>query len=524
MWSRQDTSVARQLLVWQVVVVIVLVAGGVTLAWLDARADADEGARQRALDLATGVADAPTVREAAETPEPSAVLQPYAEQVRRDTGTDFVTIMDPDGIRWTHPDPDNIGKRFRGSIAPAQQGRSFTEEYTGTLGPSVRAVVPVRDGSRIVGLVSVGIRTDKVSREVVRSLPRLLGAAAAVGVLGCLGAWLIHRRLRRQTHGMGEQEITRMYEYYDAVLRAVREGLVLVDAEGRLSLLNQEATRLLDVDDTVVGRGVDALGLTPELTASLQRGEPVQDAVVALVDRVLVVNVATARWDERDVGLVVTIRDRTELQEVPTELDTVRSLATSLRAQSHESANRLHTILSLVEIGRVDEAVEFGTREMQLAQGLTDRMTAAVEEPIVAALLLGKSAQAAERGVTLELDPESHVDGLPTSAHDAGTVLGNLLDNAIEAVTGAPEARVSVLIDAGATHLDLRVEDSGPGVAPADRDQVFERGWSTKDGPDARGVGLSLVGQVVRRHGGRARVVESALGGAAFEVEIGEDA
>lgn len=540
----QPTSVAQQILRWQVVIVVVLVLGAVLLAWLDARADATAAARQRALDLAVGVADAPTVREAVATEaadptsEPTAVLQPFAEQVRRDSGTDFVVIMSPDGIRWTHPDPDVIGERFLGSISGAQQGRRTTEVYTGTLGRSVRAVVPVLrdDGTAqagpddVVALVSVGIRTERVQDDVVEAVPRISAAAAAVGALGVLGAWLVHRRLRRQTHGLGENEITRMYEYYDAVLHAVREGLVLVDADGNVSLVNAEAERLLEVR---VGARSEDLGLGDDVTTALRERGTLDDVTVALADRLLVVNAAPATWQGRDVGSVVTIRDRTELQSVTAELDTVRSLADSLRSHSHETANRLHTMVSLVEMGRTTEAVDLATRDIRLAQGLTDSLVTAVDEPVLAALLLGKSAQANERGVRLEVDPASVVTGLPVSAHDAVTVVGNLVDNAIDAVQSAPgerEPTVLVLLHASEEHLDVRVEDNGPGVPETDREHVFERGWSTKaDGTDpdrlaGRGLGLALVGQVVRRHGGSARVGDGPLGGAVFEVEIGDDA
>jgi PAS domain S-box-containing protein len=528
--ASRPPSVARQILLWQVVVVCVLVLGGVAAAWFDARSDATASARQRAVDLAVALADSPTVREAVRSADPPAVLQPYAEQVRRDSGTDFVVVMSPAGIRYSHPDPANIGKRFLGSIEQARAGRTHTEQYSGTLGPSVRAVVPVfaDPGSRdVVALVSVGIRTEQLQDDVVAALPRILGAAATAALVGILGAWLIHRRLRRQTHGLGEGEITRMYEYYDAVLRAVREGLLLVDPDGRVGLVNREAERLLDVEAArVTGRDVSQLGLEPTLADALRSSQPLADEVVVLDDRVLIVNAAPARWDGREVGTVVTVRDRTELQSVTAELDTVRSLADSLRSQSHETANRLHTMVSLVEMGRTEEAVEFATHEMRLAQGLTDQMVASVDEPVVSALLLGKSAQAHERGVRLDVDPASMVTGLPVGPHDAVTLLGNLLDNAIDAAQGSADATVAVHLHAGDTHLDVVVEDSGPGI-PADvRERVFERGWSTKTSEQlhGRGLGLALVGQVVRRHDGTVRVGSGALGGALVEVEIGEDA
>ncbi len=386
----------------------------------------------------------------------------------------------------------------------------------------MRAVVPIKADGEVRGLVSVGITTERVDDEVVEVIPRIIAAALAIGLLGAVGAALANRRLRRQTHGLGEQEITRMYEYYDAVLRAVREGLLLLDPAGRLTLMNDEASRLLDLDTSFVGSTIDRLGLEPALVAELTSGRSLQDAVHVVGDRVLVVNQAPAHWDGRDVGSVVTLRDRTELQSVTAELDTVRGLAEALRAQNHESSNRMHTMVSLIEIGRTQEAIDFATRELDVARRLTDRMVEAIDEPVVAALLLGKSAQAAERGVTLTIEPDTKVTGLATTAHEAVTILGNLIDNAIDAAQSSDDRQVSVTITSTTQQLHVRVEDSGPGIEPQDRETVFVRGWSTKtDEGSGRGIGLALVGQLVRRHGGEATIGESPLGGATFDVRIG---
>lgn len=514
-------TVARQMLVWQLVIVLVVVVGGTALAWVDARQDSHAAARTKTLDVSLAVASSPTVLDALDDATPSTVLQPYAERVRRETGTSFVVVMSTSGTRYSHPNPDNIGKKFIGHIDQALAGTPFTEDYTGTLGPSVRAVVPIEDGGTVRGLVSVGITTEKVNDEVLDALPRIVLAALGVGVLGALGAALVNRRLRRQTHGLGEHEITRMYEYYDAVLRAVREGLLLLDRDGVLTLMNDEAARLLGLDDSAVGSTVDRLGLDAGLTSALMSGDELHDAVHVVGDRVLVVNQAPAHWEGRDVGSVVTLRDRTELQSVTAELDTVRGLTEALRAQNHESSNRMHTMVSLIEIGRPQEAIEFATRELDVARRLTDRMVESIDDPVISALLLGKSAQAAERGVNLTIDPGSEVTGLALTAHEAVTILGNLLDNAIDAAQASRARQVSVIITSTPEVWHVRVEDSGPGIDPDYRDAVFDRGWTTKDDEGTgRGIGLALVGQLVRRHSGTATIGESALGGAAFDVRI----
>ncbi len=518
----RERSVAQQIFLLQILTVLLIVLAAVLLAYVDARRDQRESAAVRSVDVAEAVAAAPGVTEALDDPDPAASIQPYAERVRRDTGTDFVVVMGLDRTRYSHPDSSQLGRPFIGDLGGAPEGEVFTQEYTGTLGRSVRAVVPVSDAGEVVALVSVGITLERIDRQLERRLLPIVVAAGAVLVLGALGTWLIGRRLRRQTHGMGAAEITRMYEYYDSVLHAVREGLLLTDDAGRVQLVNDEAARLLGTSVEAVGRRVTEIGLPGSLGDSLLAGTVGPDEIGLVGDRVLVVNQATAHWQGRKVGSVVTLRDHTELQAVSGELDSVRGLAESLRAQNHEAANRLHTVVSLVELGRVEDAVEFATEELESAQLLTDTVVGAVGEPVVAAVLLGKSAQASERGIDLAIDDASRVTGLVVEPRDMVTILGNLLDNAFEAVaeTEARQVRVRVVADESA--LDLEVDDSGPGLPDGAVDQVFRRGWSTKrsDETVGRGLGLALVGQVVRRYGGRIEAGPSELGGARFSVRV----
>jgi len=519
----RERSVAQQILLLQILTVLLVVAVAVALAYVDARRDQRDNARIRSVDIAEAVADAPDVVRALGDPEPSRTIQPFAERVRRDTRTDFVVVMGLDRTRYSHPDPAQLGQPFIGDLGGAPDGRVFTQEYTGTLGRSMRAVVPVRDGDRVVALVSVGITLERIDRAFERRLMPIGLAAGAVLALGALGSWLISRRLRRQTHGLGAAEITRMYEYYDSVLHAVREGLLLIDTDGRVQLVNDEAGRLLGTTTSAVGRRVDELGLPDTLGDALLAGTAGPDEIQLVGERVLVVNQAEARWQGQAVGSVVTLRDHTELQTVTGELDTLRGLAESLRSQNHEASNRLHTVVSLIELGRVDEAVEFATEELQAAQVLTDTVVGAVEEPVVEALLLGKSAQAAERGIDLVIDEETRVSALCVEPRDVVTLLGNLLDNAFDAVAETPERRVQVRVLADERRLEVDVDDSGAGLPDGAADHVFRRGWSTKsgDGEPGRGLGLALVGQVVRRHGGLVEAGKSPLGGARFTVRIG---
>ncbi|MFJ8546787.1 ATP-binding protein [Streptomyces sp. NPDC093586] len=532
-------SLAGQLFAMQAVLIAVVVAGYALFTYLGDRGQAEEAAGRQARSVALSIADSPSVVEAVGTADPTARLQPYAVRVMRDTDVDFVTIMTPQGIRWTHPDPRQIGHRFQGHIERARRGETFTETYTGTLGPSVRAVAPVRDDrGRVVGLVSAGIRVEEISKRAQEQLTALLGVAAGALLLGAVGTYVINARLRRHTHGMNAAELSRMHDYHQAALHAVREGLLMLDWRYRVALINDGGRELLGVGGDVVGTSVADLGLPAPLTGALLASEPRVDEVHLTAERVLVVNTSPVSGGERR-GTVVTLRDVTELQSLMGELDSERGFTQALRSQAHEAANRLHTVVSLIELGRAEEAVDFATAELELAQALTDQVVAAVGEPVLAALLLGKTAQANERGVELVVSQDSRLDDglLPPSlpARDLVTILGNLIDNAVDAAQGRVPSRVTVAAytdtDAetagggAGSELVLRVSDTGAGVDPAHAGLLFRRGFTTKPaGPGGRGLGLALVHQAVHRHGGTLSVTEAEGGGARFEARLPLDA
>ncbi|WP_438485787.1 sensor histidine kinase [Streptomyces sp. S186] len=529
-------SLAGQLFAMQVVLVAAVVLGCAVFAYVSAGRQAEETARRQATAAATAVADSPAVVAAARTKDPTAALQPYSERLRRDAGVDFVVVMAPDGTRWTHPEPSAIGGKYLGHIGPALRGETFAETHMGVLGPSVRVVAPVRDpgrGGRITALVSSGITVATIGQQLRDQVLAPAGVAAAALALGGLGTYVVNARLRRHTHGMNAAELARMYDYHEAALHAVREGLLMLDGAGRVALINDGGRELLGLTGDAVGRPVAALGLPEPLTGALLAPGPTVDALHLTGERVLVVNSAPVSGGQRR-GRVVTLRDHTELQALSGELDSVRGFAEALRSQAHEAANRLHTVVSLIELGRAEEAVTFATAELELAQALTDRVVGAVAEPVLAALLLGKAAQANEHGVELVLTEDSRIDDgvIPPDlpARDLVTVLGNLVDNALDAAAppqghgDPPQVRVTARADGG--ELLLCVVDNGPGIAADTTEEVFRRGWSTKGcdiekpAAGARGLGLALVGQAVRRHGGTIRLDRGPEGGARFTVRL----
>jgi sensor histidine kinase regulating citrate/malate metabolism len=270
----------------QAVLIAVLVAGYALFTYVSDHSQARQSADRQATAVARSVADSPSVRAAIRTSDPTRSLQPYALQVQRHTGVDFVTIMNPQGIRWTHPNPRRIGEHFRGHIDRALKGETFTERYTGTLGASERAVTPIWDNGRIVGLVSAGIKVQTVTARLQDQVTAMAGVAVAALVLGGIGTYVINARLRRSTHGMNATELSRMHDYHQAALHAVREGLLMLDGQFRVALINDGGRELLGVSGEVVGRSVADLGLPAPLTGALLSSEPRVDEVHLAATRV----------------------------------------------------------------------------------------------------------------------------------------------------------------------------------------------------------------------------------------------
>ncbi|MGB7237903.1 MAG: sensor histidine kinase [Rhodococcus sp. (in: high G+C Gram-positive bacteria)] len=471
---------------------VIVFAGGV-LTIINERTNSDEATRREVIAVAASIANEPSTPIAIRSENPSAVLQPETERIRMITGVDFIVVMAPDRTRFTHTTVDLIGKPFSGNIDRALAGETFTETYVGSLGPSIRSVTPVTDvNGDIVGLVSAGVTRDKISDQFVSGLPLIIGVVFAAFVVAAIGSVALSRRLRRQTLGMAPDELRSMYEHHDAVLHSISEGLLVFGKNGTAEIVNDEARRLLDLPDGPVRR--------EDLPESLQHMS--SGGELHLTDtRVLVVNQDPVMWEGRTLGDVLTIRDRTELQGMIGELDSVRSFAESLRSQAHESANRLHAVITMVELGRPQEAVEFATADLELSQHLIDRLMGSVNEPALAALLLGKVSQAAEQGVELTITEDTALDhaGIVTP-RELVTLVGNLIDNAIDASKESEQPWVEVTVRDSTSELVVRVSDSGPGMPTEVLETALTRGYSTKSG--SRGLGLALVTQVVTRYRG----------------------
>ncbi|MBB4927574.1 SpoIIE family protein phosphatase [Kitasatospora kifunensis] len=309
----------------QVLIVVLLVVAAVTTLVLKGQNDRLQAAGSRSLAAAEAFAHAPGLPAALRAPDPTAILQPLTEDAWMAGGLDFITVMNTDGIRYTSPQPERIGRKFIGTIGPALSGHTTIETVKGPGSGDVQAVVPVMDGGAVVGLVAAGMQADKVSSAISQQLPVIIGAGAAALLLAVAGTALVSRRLLRQTRGLDPAELAQMYEHHDAVLHAVREGVVIVDADNRIRLANDEARRLLDLPPTVEGTPVAELGLDPRIADLLMSHRPASDEVIPVGERLLAVNNRPTRNGASATGSVATLRDSTELRALAGKAETAQS-------------------------------------------------------------------------------------------------------------------------------------------------------------------------------------------------------
>ena len=518
---------STQLLVLQLAIILVVVSASFVIAFLRARHNLDRQAAQESLAIAHVVAASPEITHAFSAQAPARIIDPIAERMRRSTGAAFIVIANRQGIRYSHPDRAEIGKSLLHDpgepVSAVLAGQTQVGVQTGSLGRSMRAKVPLRDAKgRIIGLVSVGVLETAVGEELADELPSIAIPLLLVLGFGTLGVVLLARRVRRQTFGLEAGEIATLVEQREAMLHAVREGAVTVDAGGRITLLNDEAKRLLDLDDSALGRpfaDVVPDGRVREVLTGQIEGP---DQVILAGDRVLVANRMPVEVRGRPIGAVVTLRDRTELDELVSELNEARDLADALRAQEHDFQHRLHVISGLVELGRYDDAVQEINRASTLHQELAGSLVSGSSDPTLAALLLGKASVASERGVRLHVSAFQDVTQELTDVPALAAMLGNLIDNAIDSAAHAGSGGhvdISLMVEEG--DLVIRVHDSGAGVSPALSEEIFRDGYTTKVARGSgrrRGLGLALVSQEVRRRGGRITVEN--VDGALFTVTL----
>ncbi|MEU8649985.1 ATP-binding protein [Streptomyces sp. NPDC048737] len=522
--SRRHTLAGELLVLQLAIVVVVLVAvAAVSLAQSEATFDRVEGRRVTA--LAEEMAGNPLLRSQLAGPAPAETLAPLLQTRLTQSNVSSVTVADARGEIVAATNPTLVGTRLPVSGHSVAQARGWSGELPVGGVRELVAQVPVlgADPDHLgehLGTVMIGRGSPTVWQRLNGASSYLLAYLGIASVLGVAGSWLLARRIKRQTLGLEPREIAGLAEHREAMLFGMAEGVVALDPHLRLTLVNEVGRALLGLPEDCVGRSLAELGVGGRLHDVLSgTGGEHRDEVVLRRGRVLVMNRMDVTKDGRRLGSVTTLRDRTELAQLERELGSFRSSTELLRAQAHEFSNQLHTISGLIQIGEHDEVVRYVRALRRHRESLDLTLTSRVRDRAVAALLMAKSALAAERRVGLRISERTALDKLePTDSADVATVLGNLVDNALDAAAPAAgdhdgEAWVEVELRQDASSVEIVVRDSGPGVAPELAQEVFGHGFTTKaaQGGD-RGIGLALTRLVCTRRGGEVSVSNTQEG------------
>ncbi|MFM4861261.1 ATP-binding protein [Aeromonas media] len=455
----------------------------------------------QALDVARLVAREPGVIAGVKRAD-TARLNVLVERMRAEVGASYIVIGDGEARRLVHPNADRIGKPMMGDDpGRALQGEFYISRAQGSLGVSVRGKGPIRDEmGRVIGVVSVGY----LVRDIEADLQGFLRFGLAMTLLNSAAAAWLAKRYKRALLGFEPEQIGRLYAELDCTLRTVREGILTIDEQGRLTSLNPNGIRLLRLDEraaqAAIGQPVGQLLPGSRMLSILQEQSPQFDEEIVLNGQSLIVNRLPLVREGKLIGAVSSFRRKDELAELSAQLSQVQAYSDLLRVQTHEHNNQLGTIAGLIELGATREALAFIGREAATEQTLLSFLMGAIAKPKVAGLLLGKYHRAHELGLVLEVDPDSRLHDIPArvSGSQLVTLLGNLIDNAFEATRrhGAPYQPVRVsLSDLGQDlilEVEVEVEDGAGGVDPALADTLFERGVSSKAEP-GHGIGLALV-------------------------------
>ncbi|KWX67678.1 ATP-binding protein [Mycobacterium sp. NAZ190054] len=520
-------SLAGQFLVFQLVVVAVVLVAVAAVSVAQSEGEFREMRGQRMIAVAENMASTPIVRDRYDDPFAARTLAPEVDRAVALSGASLAEILGPDGVVRASSDPSRIGVRVDLGASRADEGRAWFGDVDVDGTHSLVGQVPILSSAGdVLAVASVSEGYPSTWALLSGAGERLLVYLGLGAALGLVASWLLSRRIKRHTRGLEVAEIASLADHREALLHSIREGVIAVNNDGEITLLNDGARDLLGVADGAVGRRVDTVGIDPAVVSFLVSAEDGRDAaaedtVIATRTRVLALSRRPATSQGRRIGTVTTMRDSTELAALQGQLSSHKSVTDTLRAQTHEFANQLHTISGLVQLGEYDAVRDLvGTLTRRRAE-ISDAVTQRISDPAVAALLIAKTSLAAESGVSLLLHPDSHLSALdPALATDVITLLGNLIDNAVDVSVGAPDAEVTVCVD-DRDGLTISVLDSGSGVPEHLREAIFARGVTSKsDVPGGRGIGLALVRLVTAQHGGTIEVDDAPEGGARFLVRL----
>ncbi|WP_339226974.1 sensor histidine kinase [Oceanobacillus sp. FSL K6-2867] len=478
---------------------------------------------EKALESANVITRLPTLINAFYTEQPEQIIQPLIEEIIQYTGAEFIVVGNTDSIRYAHPDPNKIGEKMVGGDNDQAliHGEAYISEAVGSLGPSLRGKAPIIGmNGEIVGIVSVGFMIQDIQSIIYKRLLKISQTSLAVNLIGILGGILLTRNIRKDTMGLEPYEIAGLFRERDAILSSVHEGIIAVNQKGEISLMNNSAKKL-------AGSCEEGTLSFEQMFPHIDRNRIIEEAnglkniETTVNERNVIVNSTTMMEDEEVVGAVVSFRDKTDLKELVNTLSEVRKYSEDLRAQTHEYTNKLYVISGLLQLGNFDEAIELIQTESEITKNQNRILFEQIKDPTIQAIVLGKIGLASENKIDLIIEPNCNLDKVPDFIEPAQliTIIGNLLDNAIEAVKGIPHGRVVFSATDLGNDIVVEVSNNGEIIPDNIMMQLFQRGFSTKQ-KQGRGYGLSIVKDTLDDLNGQIIVQNQPIGGVVFSIFI----
>lgn len=459
-----------------------------------------------ALDIARSVSQVELVKESVGTPNGEAKVNELIEKIRLKVRAQFIVVMDMDGIRYSHPKPERIGERFQGGDEERvlTKGEEYVSEATGSLGPSLRAFVPIYRGGVQVGAVCVGVLTNYVYQEIY-SISYTFIPILLVGLLvGLTGAYLLSGSIKKTIFGLEPSEIAQLLSEREVVLQGLKEGIVAADINGKIIFYNKWAERFLGLGEDARGKHIREFEYMGDMQVVLESGQPLLNKEIRVRPGIIALIGCHLLKDHKGntVGVAASFHDLTDIKRMAEELTGIKKMTGALRAQNHEFMNKLHTISGLIQLGEHDEAVQYICKTVEIRQGIMGILTHQIKEPSIAGLLLAKYNKASEAKIHMEIDGSSRLEKLPEgiTENHLTSILGNLIENAIDAVLGKEDAEIGIKIYQDSHQILIAVSDNGPGIPPGIRERIFEPGVSTKSGQ--RGYGLTILKSIIDETGG----------------------
>ena len=528
MWSpvrrvlggRRPTLAGQFLLLQLVVVALVLTMVGI-ISVRQSTADfrTEQGSRMRM--VAEYLASSPVIRNRVDEADAEREIAPVTERSLSLSGASTISVARPDAEIVASSNPTLVETQASLGESRVREGRSWTGDIDHDGQTAIASHSPVldKDGD-LVAIVIVEDEYPSTWQRLQNATPDLLLFLGIGAALGLAGSWLLARLIKRRTRGLEPREIATLADHREALLHSIREGVIGVSPDGVVTVLNDSACELLEMPADVVGRPLDALDLPAPVREALRSTTYENDIVIVVGGKALVLNRQRASSAGRDIGTVTTLRDRTELVALESQLDSTRSVTDTLRSQTHEFANQLHTISGLVQLGEYDDVQRLVGTLTRRRAAISDSVTSVIDDPPVAALLIAKISAAQELGIDVSLADSSRLTRLDDACSaDVVTVLGNLLDNAVHVSSTARTSTVEVSIDDDGERVDIEVRDHGPGIPDDLIGRIFERGFSTKPASaEGSGFGLALVAMVCEQSGGTVSIHNDD--GAVFHVTL----